>query len=221
MFTVYGHSIKYMLLWLHNILVPTLDRDVLNKHLLFYGKLLLLFPTFINVKTRIYLLIKYMYYVPIKDVWTLLPQPIFYFFSKFWIAFLMANYFCYFQRSLTSKLSQNYNLFKCEIYVPIQAVWTLLSQPFFLLFFSKHAFNLSLFCISSFANFPLQCKCRFWLNSAWVPSSQLECNAVVGKILSPKPEFVKEWVAKSQKILFTFADFSHRSWSYVGILPKD
>ena len=62
---VYGHSIKYMLLWLHNILVPTLDRDVLNKHLLFYGKLLLLFPTFINVKTRIYLLIKYMYYVPI------------------------------------------------------------------------------------------------------------------------------------------------------------
>ena len=81
MFTVYGHSIKYMLLWLHNILVPTLDRDVLNKHLLFYGKLLLLFPTFINVKTRIYLLIKYMYYVPIKAVWTLLSQPIFYFFK--------------------------------------------------------------------------------------------------------------------------------------------
>ena len=36
-----------------------------------------------------------------------------------------------------------------------------------------------------------------------------------------KLEFVKEWVVKSLRILLTFADISHRSWWYVGILPKD
>ena len=34
-------------------------------------------------------------------------------------------------------------------------------------------------------------------------------------------EFVKEWVVKSLRILFTFAYIPHRSWWYVGILPKD
>ena len=34
-------------------------------------------------------------------------------------------------------------------------------------------------------------------------------------------EFVKEWVVKSLRILFTFADISHRSWWYVDILAKD
>ena len=36
-----------------------------------------------------------------------------------------------------------------------------------------------------------------------------------------KIEFVKEWVVKNPKILFTLADIPHRSWCYVGILPKD
>ena len=35
-------------------------------------------------------------------------------------------------------------------------------------------------------------------------------------------DFVKEWVVKSSKILFTFADIPHNtSWFYVGKLPKD
>ena len=35
-------------------------------------------------------------------------------------------------------------------------------------------------------------------------------------------EFVKEWVVKSSKILFTFADIPHNtSWFYVGNLPND
>ena len=34
-------------------------------------------------------------------------------------------------------------------------------------------------------------------------------------------EFVKECVVKSPRISFTFADIPHRSWWYVGILPKD
>ena len=135
----------------------------------------------------------------------------FFFFSKFWIST------CFFNGKLLLLFS-TFNNVKTIIYLKWNIHMCLFelccrNQSFY--FFSKHAFNLSLFCISSFANFPLQCKCRFWLNSAWVPSSQLQCNAVVGKILSPKPEFVKEWVVDSQKILFTFADISHISWCYV------
>ena len=31
---------------------------------------------------------------------------------------------------------------------------------------------------------------------------------------------MKDWVAKSAR-LYTFSDFSHRSWCYQGIFPKD
>ena len=102
----------------------------------------------------------------------MLSQPIF--FPKFWIST------CFFNGKLLLLFS-TFNNVKTIIYLKWNihmCLFELCCRNQFFYFFSKHAFNLSLFCISSFANFPLQCKCRFWLNSAWVPSSQLQCNAV-------------------------------------------
>ena len=51
----------------------------------------------------------------------------------------------------------------------------------------------------------------------WVKPSLLQ----VGASSYLKLEFVKEWVTKSPKILFKFANIPHRSRCYVGILTRD